>query len=476
MSSARFWRVSAVETVAGGDLALSELRLHGQGGPLDASVLPTCSHAPISGSIAALQDGDLTTVCRWGGQAVRSSGFRLVWDFGRAVSVIGVRIGSAADPDLFLVQHALEYFDGARWVMGGMQGRYAWPGANALTAAPVAGDPTLSSNVLLLDGQAFSDRSASAHPVNVQGAVQLSSERAPFGGSSMLFPGSGTDYAVVPSSADFAFGAGDYTIEAWIWLPSAPSGGYAAITDIRSSPGGNGATLFKLNSGRQLGLYYSGEVNTSITVPLQQWSHVAVARAAGTSRLFIDGQVGAVFSEGDTKIANHCYIGRVYDAAHPAFNGYLGALRIKKGVGLYTDTFTPPNAPWPLQGGGSSFLPLPLRTRAPRQLVLGAEALGDVDVVRGPGSAPALDTEFGGRGRIWGDTAIKGTPEVPARARVVLLRQRDKLLARETWSDPQTGHFEFAGIDVRQQFLVLVEDAAGNYRPVAASRLVPEAA
>lgn len=89
--------------------------------------------------------------------------------------------------------------------------------------------------------------------------------------------------------------------------------------------------------------------------------------------------------------------------------------------------------------------------------------------------AVVRDFEFGGHGRIWGDTAIKGTVDVPTRARVILLRQRDKLLVRETWSDPITGQFEFAGIDQHQEFLALVEDAAGNYRPVAASRLVPEA-
>ncbi|MBF9263611.1 hypothetical protein [Paracidovorax cattleyae] len=88
MASSRYWRVSGVETVAGGDLALSELRLHGTSGPLDASVLPTCSHAPSAGAIADLQDGDTTTVCRWAGRAARSSGFRLVWDFGASVSVI----------------------------------------------------------------------------------------------------------------------------------------------------------------------------------------------------------------------------------------------------------------------------------------------------------------------------------------------------------------------------------------------------
>ena len=91
------------------------------------------------------------------------------------------------------------------------------------------------------------------------------------------------------------------------------------------------------------------------------------------------------------------------------------------------------------------------------------------------GSAAAVrDAEFGGAGRIWGTTKTKGTPNQPTKARVVLLHQRSKLPVRETWSDPVTGAFAFTGIDTTQQFLTLAEDAAGNFRPVAANRLTPE--
>ena len=78
------------------------------------------------------------------------------------------------------------------------------------------------------------------------------------------------------------------------------------------------------------------------------------------------------------------------------------------------------------------------------------------------------DMEFGGPGRIWGTTKAKGTPNVPTRSRVVLLRQRDKALARETWSDAATGAFEFRNIDTRQ-CRVLLLDAA----PVVLPRRAP---
>ena len=86
----------------------------------------------------------------------------------------------------------------------------------------------------------------------------------------------------------------------------------------------------------------------------------------------------------------------------------------------------------------------------------------------------ARDIEFGGPGTVYGTTKTKGMPNLPTKARVVLLHQRSKQPVRETWSDPVTGAFVFSGIDTSQQFLALAEDAEGHFRPVAANRLTPE--
>ncbi len=97
-------------------------------------------------------------------------------------------------------------------------------------------------------------------------------------------------------------------------------------------------------------------------------------------------------------------------------------------------------------------------------------------IVRSSESIKFKNMEFGGAGRIWGTNQIETAPNVrvPTGGRVVLLRQRDKLLVAETWANPATGVWEFVAIDVRQDFLVLAEDLEGNYRPVAANKLQPE--
>lgn len=215
------------------------------------------------------------------------------------------------------------------------------------------GDPHFDKVSLLLhmdgaDGSTtFADSSTAPKTLTVHGNAKISTAHGRFGGSSGHFLGASTDYAVVPTSTDFAFGTGDFTIEAWIYIPSGIAGGYAAICDIRSAASGAGAILFKLNSARQLGYYFAGEVNTTEAVPIAQWTHVSLCRASGVSRIFINGIASASTTDADNKVPNHCYIGRVYDNAHPAFSGYIDDLRITKGVARYTANFTPPTTAFP---------------------------------------------------------------------------------------------------------------------------------
>ena len=215
------------------------------------------------------------------------------------------------------------------------------------------GDPHFGKVSLLLhmdgaDGSTtFADSSTVPKTLAVHGNAKISTAHGRFGGSSGHFPGASTDYAVVPASTDFAFGTGDFTIEAWIYITPGIAGSYAAICDIRSSASGTGSTLFKLNSARQLGYYFVGEVNTTEAVPIAQWTHVSLCRASGVSRIFINGIASASTTDTDNKVPNHCYIGRVYDNAHPAFSGYIDDLRITKGIARYTANFTPPAARLP---------------------------------------------------------------------------------------------------------------------------------
>ena len=70
MPAARYWRIVGVETYAGGDLELSELHLYDASGRVDAAATLTSTIAPAAGTLAALQDDNLGTTCRFDGAAV----------------------------------------------------------------------------------------------------------------------------------------------------------------------------------------------------------------------------------------------------------------------------------------------------------------------------------------------------------------------------------------------------------------------
>ena len=267
MAALRYWRLVGLEAFSGGDLELSEIGLYSAGVRVDAAAVLTCSHVPASGALADLKDGSSSTVCVFAAADVRSSGFRLQWDFGAATDVSEIRFGAAGNSGKFVLSAiALRSADAAAWVHAG-----AFAGA--------------------------------------------------------VYPGSG---------------------------------------QLTTSAGGSADVL------------------------------------------------------------------------------------------ALPQTSTPP-----------------VRTKRARVLAAASAAV-DMHRVAVAKTIMAKDVQWGGSATIWGTTKAKGTPNVPIKARVVLMHQRSKLPVRETWSHPTTGYFEFRGVDVNHQFLTLAEDAAGAFRPVAANRLTPE--
>jgi len=88
----------------------------------------------------------------------------------------------------------------------------------------------------------------------------------------------------------------------------------------------------------------------------------------------------------------------------------------------------------------------------------------------------ARDVEFGGVGFIEGHTLeqINETTQVPVARKVRLHRDRDGLLARETWSRASDGYFRFPYLDMDVTYTGLTYDHSGNFRAVVADRVAPE--
>ena len=154
------------------------------------------------------------------------------------------------------------------------------------------------------------------------------------------------DYLNIGSSSDYAFGTGDYTIEAWVYHTSLDG----QQTYVGDTYGNTAGAYFYKNSSNRLGIYYSSEVSTAsesfAVIPLNKWVHVAVSRNSGTTRIFQDGTLATNTGASDNTdlTITQYYIGDTAQTSGGMI-GFISNVRILKGTGLYTSNFTPPTSP-----------------------------------------------------------------------------------------------------------------------------------
>jgi hypothetical protein len=164
--------------------------------------------------------------------------------------------------------------------------------------------------------------------------VQLSTTITKFGNASMYFDGSG-DYIVVPGSSYFDFGAGNFTLEFWMY-PLTLSGTQVILDAWNNTP-----TRFLVRTNGTSLQFYASPSNTSYSLPAANaWYHVACVRNGSTFTLYVDGVSRGTFSSANaiTASTNFWTISRSAET----YNGYLDDIRITKGYARYTSNFTPP--------------------------------------------------------------------------------------------------------------------------------------
>jgi hypothetical protein len=182
------------------------------------------------------------------------------------------------------------------------------------------------------------------------GNAQISTAQSKFGGSSMLFDGTG-DYLTIPNSALVNL-PGDFTLELWI-NPSATTGAVLGLGDYRAT--NNGFSLYF--STNKLRLFVNGAdvLSGASNLSTSTWTHVAVVRngsGANNMKLYLNGTQDAQATVTTSFVgvaANGMVIGTDYGGSFgaSAYNGYIDDFRITKGVARYTTTFTPPAAAFP---------------------------------------------------------------------------------------------------------------------------------
>jgi len=173
------------------------------------------------------------------------------------------------------------------------------------------------------------------------GDVKVSTSVYKYGTGSINFDGNG-DYLIHPPNISASFGTRDFTIEAWIYWNSL--GSESAVM----WGSGVGWTLYiypanKLQWGSTNPLTPANLLTGSTSLVTGQWYHIAVTRASGTVKLFVNGTVDGSVSDTNNYSASPGFqIGRSHGGQF--FNGYIDDLRITKDYARYTSNFTPPTS------------------------------------------------------------------------------------------------------------------------------------
>lgn len=218
-----------------------------------------------------------------------------------------------------------------------------------------ATDPHFASVVTLLH---FNGADASTTITDVKGktwtatgTAAIDTDQSVFGGSSLIDP-TDTSRVSTGSSADFGYGTGDFTIEFWA-RPSDVSN-LRILYDQRADGVSNAPrpAIYIFGSGD---LRYFVSNADRITAPaatlvVNTWHHIAISRVSGNTRLFVNGtQRGSTFADTTNYETSLAVLGQAGSnlAGIFGFVGHFDDLRVTKGVGRYSATFTPPGGQFP---------------------------------------------------------------------------------------------------------------------------------
>jgi hypothetical protein len=110
--------------------------------------------------------------------------------------------------------------------------------------------------------------------------------------NSVSFNGT-SNYLSIPDSVAFAFGSGDFTVEAWVYQLASK-----AVTIVSQWPVGSTSFIFRIDVTGKLSFAYNTGVETNSTastgtISYNTWAHVAWTKIGTTVRYYINGVLDA---------------------------------------------------------------------------------------------------------------------------------------------------------------------------------------
>ncbi|RIX79113.1 SPRY domain-containing protein [Acidovorax cavernicola] len=448
MAAHRYWRALGFEAYGLVGLEFSEFHLLSGTTRVDASATLTSNIAPTSGALVNLQDDDLSTGALWSASAV--SALVMTWDagVGGSMDVSDIRFGSGNDAVKFPLAARLQFSDDAStWTDLLLLAGFTWPGPRAKT------DSVDATNVWSFVDRARTWSTLSADQL-VLGTANATS------GKGLVYKSTGklqfevTVTSIAPS-ADFAVGVGT-----------------AAANPSTYVGSGAGSYGYNRNGNKYLAgaatPYGTGFVAGDVI-------GVVIDFAVGSLTFYRNGvSQGVASATGLLGLTLVPYVGTT------------SGVQVMSTATLKGSGFTYPVA------GASDWSEAPLIRR--HNIMRGRAALaGDIVSINTlasiakPLSAMVLDhlgksrREYNytdswalGVGRINGTVKEDGSPDVPVRRLVRLIREQDGTVIREQWSDRVTGAYQFDYVDERKRYTVISYDYEHDHRAVVGDNLAPD--
>lgn len=218
-----------------------------------------------------------------------------------------------------------------------LSGKKAW--VDGAEVAGTRGSDSYTKAMLHMDGAnngtTFTDETGKTWTPH--GDAKTSTTQKGYGTASAYFDGNG-DYLTASASADFEFGTGDFTIEAWVYMAAPNTGDRFIWSGAANSEIFFGFTGANIGVGRAAVAWDKSEAHGMVA---NTWNHVAVTRTGTSLRLFVNGvQKGAADSNSQSyNISATPYIGS--QGTNYYYTGYIDELRVTKGLCRYIDTFAP---------------------------------------------------------------------------------------------------------------------------------------
>ena len=201
----------------------------------------------------------------------------------------------------------------------------------------------------------FTDSSSGAHTITVAGDTKntrVSNHKVTpngnahiigpkIGSSAIAFDGDG-DYLSIPSSSDFGFGAGDFTLELWFYRTASDT--YPYILDGRTTgTDGSYPTIYFDSTDSYKPVYYvsgAAKITSSASTNTDTWYNIAVVRSSGTTTMYLDGSSVGTWSDSTTYATCPIIIGDYSTFGTYEWTGYMDEIRISDDA-RYTANFTP---------------------------------------------------------------------------------------------------------------------------------------